>query len=350
VSSRSNILVSVCLITYNQEQFISEAIESALMQEADFKYEIVISDDCSTDRTREICETYQQSYPDVIRLLPKTANVGLKKNFVRALTECQGKYIAYLEGDDKWTSPHKLAKQADVMEHDEGVVLVHTDWVGYDVKSASFVSHEKFSGVCIREVESGIQCVAGEFQCTVRYPRGSAIFFRKVDAQHCIDNDQFAYITSDFPAFDFLLYQDLSVMGRFYFIDEVMLTVNLHDSLSGAKDPLREFDFRRKALFAMGYYINKYSVPDNIKKLWARRQLHYFVRFPFDTGLSNVKSTVLSLVDFIVGMGGVPTFRQRILIWFTRNRYCMWLFSMLYKKFEHKKYIEGGPKNARCNL
>lgn len=339
MDSHTDILVSVCLLTYNQDKYIAEAIESALMQQAGFNYEIVISDDCSTDKTRKICETYQQRHPDVIRLLPNAANVGLKKNFVRALTECRGKYIAYLEGDDKWTSPDKLAKQVDVMKRDKGVVLVHTDWIGYDVNSGCYVTHPKFIGECIRETQSGVVCVINEIQCNVRMFRGSTILFKKSDAQLCIDNDQFAYVTSDFPAFDFQLCQDLSVIGRFHYIDEVMMTANLHDSLSNPKNPLRELDFRSKALFAMAYYIDKYSIPEDIKKMWACRQLHYFTRFPFDKGLSEVIPNVLSFIDFVVSVGGVPTFRQRILILLMRCRYFVHLFSFVRKIMGVKDHV-----------
>jgi len=109
-------LVSVCMITYNHEDFISQAIEGALMQKTDFPIELVIGEDCSTDRTREICLEYQQKYPEIIRILPREKNLGMMPNFVDTLKNCQGKYIALCEGDDYWDNQQKLSYQVDFLE------------------------------------------------------------------------------------------------------------------------------------------------------------------------------------------------------------------------------------------
>ena len=118
--------VSVLTITYNQEQFIGQAIESALMQETDFDFEIVIGEDCSTDRTREIVLDYKRRFPDKIRLLLQEKNLGAYPNAVQSLSLCQGDYITVLDGDDYWTSPHKLQKQVDFLDsHSDYVMCFH---------------------------------------------------------------------------------------------------------------------------------------------------------------------------------------------------------------------------------
>jgi len=111
-----NPLVSILMITFNQEKFIAQAIESVLMQRVNFKYEIVIGEDCSTDRTRDIVLEYQEKYSDRIKLLLQGKNAGMHKNFVDTYYACMGKYIALLEGDDYWTDPYKLQKQVDFLE------------------------------------------------------------------------------------------------------------------------------------------------------------------------------------------------------------------------------------------
>lgn len=103
------------MITYNHEKFIEQAVESVMMQETNFPYELVISDDCSPDRTREIVIAFQQKYPDRIRLLLPEQNLGAKQNWTRNLLACDGEFIAMLEGDDYWTSPHKLQRQVDFL-------------------------------------------------------------------------------------------------------------------------------------------------------------------------------------------------------------------------------------------
>lgn len=109
-------LVSVCSIAYNQEAFLRETLNSILSQNTSFPYEIVIGEDCSTDNTRKICIEYQQKYPAKIRLLLPQKNVGMIPNFFNSIKSCRGKYIAFCEGDDYWTDPHKLQKQVDFLE------------------------------------------------------------------------------------------------------------------------------------------------------------------------------------------------------------------------------------------
>lgn len=120
-------MVSVILITYNHGPFISETLDSILRQEVDFPYEIVIGEDCSPDNTLEICEAYARRYPDRIRLLPSDRNWGMVNNYFRTITECRGKYVAFIDGDDYWTDPLKLARQVDFLERNPEYGLVYTD-------------------------------------------------------------------------------------------------------------------------------------------------------------------------------------------------------------------------------
>jgi glycosyltransferase involved in cell wall biosynthesis len=112
----NQILVSICCITYNHEKYISQAIEGFLMQETSFPFEIIIGEDCSTDRTREIVFEYQRNNPDVINIVTSDANVGGRANGMRTRAAASGKYIAICEGDDYWTDPYKLQKQVDFLE------------------------------------------------------------------------------------------------------------------------------------------------------------------------------------------------------------------------------------------
>jgi len=131
--------VSVLMLTYNHELFIAQAIESALIQETDFTFEIVIGEDCSTDKTREIVSDFQTRHPDKIRLLPSDRNLGMHRNYFRTLQACAGEYVAVLEGDDFWTSPGKLQKQADFLDsHGDYVICFHNSTVFRDGEQASW--------------------------------------------------------------------------------------------------------------------------------------------------------------------------------------------------------------------
>ncbi len=111
------IIVSVAMPVYNQANYIEQAVTSVVTQQTDFAYELVIGDDCSTDDTPAILSRLQAQYPDKIRLLLREQNMGHfgSNNFADILDHCRGTYIAILEGDDYWTSPHKLQKQVEFM-------------------------------------------------------------------------------------------------------------------------------------------------------------------------------------------------------------------------------------------
>ena len=104
-------IVSVCTTTYNHELFIAEAIESFLMQETNFPFELVIDEDCSTDSTANVILKYAKEYPNIIKANIRQKNVGAKINWIEGLRRAKGKHIALCEGDDYWTDPLKLQKQ-----------------------------------------------------------------------------------------------------------------------------------------------------------------------------------------------------------------------------------------------
>jgi glycosyltransferase involved in cell wall biosynthesis len=126
--------VSVILITYNHERYIRQALDSVLSQQTSFEFEVIITEDCSTDATREIVLEYAQRYPDKIRLMLSETNVCTPWVLERAIIAAHGQYVAYLDGDDYWTSPHKLQNQVDLMDAHPGYVLSwHTaEWVDAD--------------------------------------------------------------------------------------------------------------------------------------------------------------------------------------------------------------------------
>lgn len=117
------ILVSINCITYNHEDYITDAIESFLMQKTDFDFEILIGEDCSTDNTKKIVKQYVSKYPNKIKLISSEKNVGARKNTFRLYENAKGKYIALCEGDDYWIDPYKLQKQVNYMKDNPGCTI-----------------------------------------------------------------------------------------------------------------------------------------------------------------------------------------------------------------------------------
>jgi glycosyltransferase involved in cell wall biosynthesis len=118
--------VSVILLTYNHEKWITQAVESVLMQKTSFHYEVTIVEDCSSDGTREKVIDFQRRFPERIRLCLSKENGEYRENRAAAFLTSPGEYIALLDGDDYWTSPHKLQKQADFLDaHPECTLCFH---------------------------------------------------------------------------------------------------------------------------------------------------------------------------------------------------------------------------------
>jgi glycosyltransferase involved in cell wall biosynthesis len=120
-------MVSVYLITYKHEQFIGQSIESIVNQKVNFDFELVIGEDMSPDNTRAICEDYAARYPHIINLLPSDKRYGVLANDLRIHAQCNGKYIAFCEGDDYWLDPYKLQKQFDFLEVNPDFTLCFSD-------------------------------------------------------------------------------------------------------------------------------------------------------------------------------------------------------------------------------
>jgi len=125
-------LLTVVCITYNQEEFIRDALESFIVQKTNFDFEVIISDDASTDGTPEIIREYEEKYGNIIKPIYRTVNLGAMNNFLQTLREARSKYVIYNEGDDYFSDPYKLQKQVDFLEsHPECSICFHPVIVHY---------------------------------------------------------------------------------------------------------------------------------------------------------------------------------------------------------------------------
>lgn len=127
-NEKNDILVSICCITYNHEKYIKKAIDSFLMQKTNFKFEIIIHDDASTDSTSEILKEYQKKHPNLINIIIQKENQFSKGVEILDIVfkMAKGKYIAFCEGDDYWCDNLKLQKQFDFIEKRDNCSLVVT--------------------------------------------------------------------------------------------------------------------------------------------------------------------------------------------------------------------------------
>jgi glycosyltransferase involved in cell wall biosynthesis len=132
----AEILVSVRVPAYNHEKYIAQCLEGILMQRTDFAFEVIVGEDCSTDRTRQVVLDYANRRPDVIRVITSEKNVGPFENITRISRDCRGKYRALCEGDDYWIDPLKLQKQVSFMEtHPDCPMCFHDALVVHEGKT-----------------------------------------------------------------------------------------------------------------------------------------------------------------------------------------------------------------------
>lgn len=118
--------LSVFVVTYNQETYIRQCLDSIVMQKVDFEYEVIIGEDCSTDKTPQICDEYAKKY-SFIHVYHHHQNLGLVKNWEFVLNHCSGEYVAMIEGDDYWTDKNKLQTQVNWLEIHREYVITSTN-------------------------------------------------------------------------------------------------------------------------------------------------------------------------------------------------------------------------------
>jgi glycosyltransferase involved in cell wall biosynthesis len=116
-------LVSVAITAFNSEKWLPRALASVLEQRVGFPIEIVIGDDCSKDTTVSIAHSYRDRYPDTVRVLERSKNLGIQRNYYETFEQCRGKFIAWLDADDYWTDPEKLTIQVETLESDPTIMV-----------------------------------------------------------------------------------------------------------------------------------------------------------------------------------------------------------------------------------
>ena len=119
----TGVKVSVIVLAYNQEATVGRTLESVLSQHTDFDYEVIVGEDCSSDRTREVCARYASLFPDKVRLMPAAPNKGIVDNYFDCLMAAEGEFVGDCAGDDYWTHNRVLQTLVDCLDrHPEATV------------------------------------------------------------------------------------------------------------------------------------------------------------------------------------------------------------------------------------
>lgn len=283
-------LVSVKMITYNHEPYIRKAIEGVLMQKANFSFELVIGEDCSTDGARQIVFDYKEKYPEVIRVITSDTNVGMKKNALRTSRACRGKYIAFCEGDDYWHDQEKLQKQVNYLENHSKCGLTCSDFDCHFIKNGSTkhsilkANGKEFQSPNIVDIVNHLVEIR---TCTVLARRD--LIEQVKAADHYIHQNDY------FKMGDTQLWAEISLISEIHFIDESLATYQiLEESATQSKDIKKILRFWISSHEMVIYLCKKHNLPDYIRKkyekYWRRKTLQLaFIEKRLDLALAATK-------------------------------------------------------------
>lgn len=252
--------VTVCMINYNQEKFIKEAIESVLTQDCEFGFELLIADDCSTDNSKSIVKNIIKNHPkgNLITFIEREKNLGMTPNFFETFKLCNGDFIALCDSDDFWRDTNKLQKQIDFLEKNKDYIVSFHDVTLFDENSQK-INRDYIIDEVKRDYIS-IELACGAFLMPV------TMCFRNVITE--IPHE--AYKTTNWDVFL------ISLLGEFgnakYMNDIIPAGYRLHqNNVSGTLTEVNK-DYQRKVIF---YYLFKYYI--RIKKTNIAH--NYFLKY-----------------------------------------------------------------------
>jgi len=279
-------LISVIVCTYNQQDTIGRTLDSILSQKCHLPVEIVIGEDCSTDNTLFICQQYQKQYPNKIRILANKPNKGLVRNYFDCILACRGKFIADCSGDDFWIDDQKLEQQSTILEQDEKVGIVHTDWLRYDEETGK----QTYSGGESREVTLATILAPTErpaiHLCTSLYR-----------------NDWIRQAMQDYPQFfnpetyqceDVQIAFLLARMGKVTYLDKPTLAYSCGKStISNPDSEEKQFLFWANATRLSYDLARTFNISDEQLDTFFQDRIHKLLMHAFRSGKSSLRTQAL---------------------------------------------------------
>ncbi len=253
---KDGLKVSVIMVTYNQEKYIDEAIRSIVLQKFNYPYEIIIGDDCSTDKTLEHCLKWQKKFPDIIKVIQREKNIGIQRNYIDSYNHCRGEYIAICEGDDFWCSKHKLQRQVDYMDtHQDCNICFHRVinlYMSNNSKSLSNGNNTK--------IDSNITDLAQS-----NYITNLSVMYRKNVIESLPD-----WLT-DIQSPDYVIHMLHASTGNIHYINSPMAVYRQHakgiwGSNIKEKQLLISINSRKKLI---EHFSSKPSIVDNLTKSYT---------------------------------------------------------------------------------
>jgi len=240
--------IAVCIVTYNHEKYISQAIESVLVQETDAPFTIFIGEDFSTDKTREICLEYKNKYPEIFELILSETNQGLVKNTINQLKRIQDDgydFVAMLDGDDYWIDKNKLQKQVELFVTNNEIGFIHTnnDILWDDGNIERTIKNSPLNGYVFESIEN-----FNVANCSVMF---------RTSLLNYIDFDEF--VSQGFMSCDYAMYAVFSKYTKFGFLDDYTAVWRRgHSSVSNPNSKVKDIAYIENDIRMWNYLGNRF--------------------------------------------------------------------------------------------
>jgi glycosyltransferase involved in cell wall biosynthesis len=207
--------VSVLVVTYNHARFVRQALDSAIAQRLPQPFEVLVSEDCSTDGTREIVQEYAKRHPHLVRLLLSERNLHSNEVVARGVCAARGRYVAVLDGDDYWTSDDKLGAQVAFLDvRPDVTICFHNVQV---VDEHSQTTGRLWNAPGQPEVSGLHELLRGNFIAT------SSVVYRRAAVSEIP-----AWYGGFFPVTDWPLHVLYAREGRIGYLDRTLGAYRLH--------------------------------------------------------------------------------------------------------------------------
>jgi len=324
-------LVSILVTTYNQEAYIGKTLDSLLMQDCAFDFEVLIGEDCSTDQTRKICQEYAQIHPNRIRLFLNEQNKGLIKNYFDLLGQANGFYLADCGGDDCWLTKDKLSRQVQLMEQYPELSMVYGNWQKYYENSMKLETN--MSGICedwFKPGYRGIQAVR-DYLNEQDFPRlvlGTSLF-RTDWMKEQIELFPDLFLGEKVVCEDLPMTLSMLLKGPVYLMKEELMVYRVLEKSSSHSDSLKDFSYpvflqTMELAFGLGLTVEDIGP-------YTKKALPNLVFSAFET---NDKQWMLQIGKDLKKYGVKCSLKQKIQYASTLNQWIYRLVFLAYKTFK----------------
>ncbi len=260
-------MISVCMITYNHEEYIRQAIEGVLNQKTAYQFELVIFNDASTDNTDVIIREIKQTHPkgNLINYIKHKKNIGLSANYIFSIEYCKGKYVAICEGDDYWIDSCKLQRQVEFLEQNKHYYFCFHKAIRLNVEEYQYA---------IYPLTEQTDFSDRNFFSLSTIPMASVVF----------RNTERIYFNDQSVQLDFNLLCSLLSIGNAYMLNEVMSVYRVHKKATTFKRSAQDFKLRISCLLKESKFKGYNTVvKKEIGRLYVLHVLQLLNTFPGET-------------------------------------------------------------------